>query len=265
MANYSAVRRGWAQIDRRALHPHLRFVVDGAFRYESERLARQTYGPGHAFFHPVGYRHSMSLVSEKGRLSSIHWARLGPPRAGRSDRATLLHPREVVHVGDYQRVHDLLRACSELFQGSDALQRATLVSCAKLTLLTVAEWWRRAPRRSGDPRVLEACTHIRRNAVRRVSRGELARMMHVTPQHVNLLFRTHLGMTPTAFARRERCVRAWNLLEHEGMSVQQAAERVGYDDPYYFSRTFRAVFGVPPSAVGARRSSGRSGHAEREG
>ena len=39
-----------------------------------------------------------------------------------------------------------------------------------------------------------------------------------------------------------------------GESVKEAARRVGYDDPYYFSRTFRAVFGVPPSALGARRT-----------
>ena len=37
----------------------------------------------------------------------------------------------------------------------------------------------------------------------------------------------------------------------QGLSVTQAAERLGYANPYHFSRTFKAVMGSTPSSVRA--------------
>jgi len=31
--------------------------------------------------------------------------------------------------------------------------------------------------------------------------------------------------------------------------VKEAAYEVGYTDPFYFSRVFKAVFGIPPSQI----------------
>ena len=36
-------------------------------------------------------------------------------------------------------------------------------------------------------------------------------------------------------------------LQHNGLLVKQAAEEVGFPDPFHFSRVFRKTFGVPPA------------------
>jgi AraC-like DNA-binding protein len=38
------------------------------------------------------------------------------------------------------------------------------------------------------------------------------------------------------------------LVEHGGL-VKEAAQRVGFADPYHFSRAFKAVHGVAPGAL----------------
>jgi AraC family transcriptional regulator, transcriptional activator of pobA len=50
---------------------------------------------------------------------------------------------------------------------------------------------------------------------------------------------------------------AARLLRFTDKNVQEVAQRVGYDDPLYFSRAFKRHFGVPPMAYRAR-SRGRS-------
>jgi AraC-like DNA-binding protein len=43
------------------------------------------------------------------------------------------------------------------------------------------------------------------------------------------------------------------FLIEKGGRVQDAAASVGMDDPFHFSRCFRAVHGVPPSVLLAAR------------
>ena len=42
--------------------------------------------------------------------------------------------------------------------------------------------------------------------------------------------------------------RACFLLDTTTLSVREIGSQVGYEDPYYFSRIFRKVMGVPPRA-----------------
>lgn len=67
------------------------------------------------------------------------------------------------------------------------------------------------------------------------------------------LFRRFLGVTPHQYLRRRKMALAAAYLLEKGGRVQDAAASVGMDDPFHFSRSFRAVHGVPPSALVAAR------------
>jgi len=43
--------------------------------------------------------------------------------------------------------------------------------------------------------------------------------------------------------------RAYQLIQHEGLSVKEAAPRVGFCDQFYFSKVFKRIMGVSPSTV----------------
>ena len=55
------------------------------------------------------------------------------------------------------------------------------------------------------------------------------------------------GYTPNDYIRVIRMRRASELLKEGEMNVSEIAYAVGFDNPYYFSKCFKAQFGVPPS------------------
>jgi AraC-like DNA-binding protein len=77
----------------------------------------------------------------------------------------------------------------------------------------------------------------------------------VSHYHLSHLFRKETGTTVTAFIKESRLHRALTLLAGPQMSIAEVAYRVGFEDPNYFSKAFRARFGVSPSEY--RKSASR--------
>jgi AraC-like DNA-binding protein len=69
----------------------------------------------------------------------------------------------------------------------------------------------------------------------------------VSASRLNEIFKTHTGMTPYQYYIHIKINKASIILEEEDVPVQTVALRLGFDDPYYFSRFFRNKTGVAPS------------------
>ncbi|MEI6071531.1 MAG: AraC family transcriptional regulator [Verrucomicrobiae bacterium] len=78
--------------------------------------------------------------------------------------------------------------------------------------------------------------------------GTLAQHVGMSVSAFAHRFRKEIGVSPAAFVRRERCLLARGLLE-AGLNVSSTAERLGFGNPYHFSRVFKSVHGVPPSSL----------------
>ncbi len=63
------------------------------------------------------------------------------------------------------------------------------------------------------------------------------------------LFRRFQGTSPYQYLLRRKMNLAAGLLVDSGLLVKEAAQRVGFADPFHFARCFKAVHGVPPSAI----------------
>ncbi|MBA3707854.1 MAG: helix-turn-helix domain-containing protein [Planctomycetes bacterium] len=64
-----------------------------------------------------------------------------------------------------------------------------------------------------------------------------------------VLFRELTGYSPKEYLRRLRIDKARLLLADIDLSIKEIAARTGFDDQYHFSRVFRQIDGVPPTAV----------------
>jgi AraC family transcriptional regulator len=71
------------------------------------------------------------------------------------------------------------------------------------------------------------------------------------PVHVARTFREVFGCTIGAYARRARAEKAAALLRSTRRPLIDLALECGYGNASHFSRSFKAVFGVAPSAYRA--------------
>ena len=88
-----------------------------------------------------------------------------------------------------------------------------------------------------------------------LSLERVAASVHLSPAYVSFLFKRETGVSLIKYIAGHRVERACALLRDTNLKITDIAARVGYDDPYYFSRLFKRVIGVPPSAY--RGSPGR--------
>ena len=75
----------------------------------------------------------------------------------------------------------------------------------------------------------------------------LAAAVNVSPSHYSALFKRWMGCPPIDYFIHLRMQQACRLFDSTSLNVKEVAAALGYDDPFYFSRTFKAVNRVAPS------------------
>jgi len=77
----------------------------------------------------------------------------------------------------------------------------------------------------------------------------LADRVNLSVSHFSVLFKAHFGLAPIEYLIEQRMHTASILLRDGNRSVADVAHAVGYDDPFHFSRRFKARFNVSPRNV----------------
>ena len=98
--------------------------------------------------------------------------------------------------------------------------------------------------------VRKAKQYIERNYSKRfVTLERIAETVSVSPSYLSSVFKKELGVSVIEFLTDYRLKAAKKIMDKAPLEpIMQIAERVGYSDPYYFSKCFRRQFGVSPSA-----------------
>lgn len=157
--------------------------------------------------------------------------------------------RRLTRTGADTAIHELFRRADEVFTSHGLFRGAILSGIVREIWLRLGEYWRGGGESRMSPRMQEMVQFLLDHVEEPIGRGELAEHFHLTPQHINYLFKHELGISPTAFILRERVHRAHSLLREGALTVQEVANRVGFDDPFYFSKTFKRITGISPSSV----------------
>ncbi len=72
----------------------------------------------------------------------------------------------------------------------------------------------------------------------------VANHVHVSPTHFSAVFSRETGETFSDYLSRIRMANAMRLLRTTTLSAAEIAEKVGYNDPQYFSRAFKRAAGM---------------------
>lgn len=117
---------------------------------------------------------------------------------------------------------------------------------------TETRGWPRAA--VSDPTALRLRQLVERHFREAHRPADYARLLRVTPGHLNALARRHLGETAGRLVRARLMLEAKRLLRHTDETAAAVGRALGFEDPAYFARFFKARAGRSPSAY---RASGR--------
>jgi AraC-like DNA-binding protein len=86
---------------------------------------------------------------------------------------------------------------------------------------------------------------LQKNIHRTLTLSEMAEHAHLSKSHFSRLFKEQTGYSPMDYFIHLKIQHACMLLSTR-MKVREIALQVGYDDPYYFSHSFKKVVGISP-------------------
>ena len=99
------------------------------------------------------------------------------------------------------------------------------------------------------PGVAAVRVHLDTHYDRPTTLDALARLAGLSPRHFCTEFRRHVGVAPMAYLAHRRLAAAAALLRGTTEPVGEVGRRVGFPDPYHFSKRFKARYGVSPTRL----------------
>ncbi len=143
-------------------------------------------------------------------------------------------------------------------QRSGALAGRICAALFELLLLKIEDAATLAPHASEPAReaFLRCKALIDAQVERLGSLAEIAAAAGVETSSVCRWFRRYQGTSPYQYLRRRKMNLAAEQLIEQGGLVKEAAQRLGFADPYHFSRAFKAVHGIAPRALLRSRRTG---------
>ncbi|MFK7911447.1 MAG: helix-turn-helix domain-containing protein [Akkermansiaceae bacterium] len=108
---------------------------------------------------------------------------------------------------------------------------------------------------SGSEREIEqkenierAMDKMRQTVSTPLSLGDYARGAGLSISQFSHLFKRHYGTSPMAYFTELRIQRAKEMLDNTHLSIKEVSWKLGFEDQLYFSRLFKKVSGISPSA-----------------
>ena len=117
-------------------------------------------------------------------------------------------------------------------------------------LLSSTIWRRRhQPQNAADSRqkVMQCIEYMKHHLDQPLRLSQLVAMANMSASHFKTQFKQHVGYACIDYFIRLRIHHACQLLDTTDLSAKAIANEVGYADPLWFSKAFRAVTGMPPS------------------
>lgn len=204
-------------------------------------INRRALGAGDVFVLQPKVFHSYGAADEDPW--TIEWAHFsGSGAVAMTRRLSAGEPIRIFHAPDYSL------AC---------IRQTLSLGYTPLHLLRAANHLRHflteAPESHRDPeapdyRIHRSIRWMRDHIAERPSLQTLSREAGLSVPHYCSLFRRHTGSSPLHHFRRLNIQHACQLLDTSDLRIGEVAHRLGWGDPFHFSRCFHRITGKSPTA-----------------
>lgn len=192
--------------------------------------------------YPPGLEHAEHLDLRHRQEIICFWADLGPtPPFG--------HPIKL--MDERGTLRSLFEMTYDEFTANRPRAADLIRSYLRAIFLQVLQHFSE-PARETTSLVERSLGYIHEHYSRDFRIDELARELAVSPSYLFRLFKRKMQVAPMHYRNLVRIDKAKLLLADQRLTVDEVADRVGFDDAKYFARVFRELAGMTPT--GYRRA-----------
>ena len=151
---------------------------------------------------------------------------------------------------------EMLQTWEEMFYSLDKGYTSNSISFANLTLYRFLSFFLFPDRKklvqkeedTGQPSLVsDSIRYMKENVVERFTVEDLSEKANLSASHYTALFKKSTGMSPMDYFIRMKIQYACQLLSQSKLKIKEVGDKIGYEDPYYFSRIFKKVTGKSPA------------------
>lgn len=187
---------------------------------------------------------------------SIYWIHFAGTKARHLAKPALL--AVPVSRSNTSRINERLDLFNEIFANLErgltieTLEYTSLCLPRLLASFTYLPQYRSINEQNSKDPIAMAINLMLENTDRKLSLEELAQNVNLSPSHFSRLFQNQTGHSPIDYFIQLKIQRSCRLLDDPNLSVAEVARATGFDDQFYFSRQFRRVMSLSPSAYRKR-------------
>jgi len=155
----------------------------------------------------------------------------------------------VVYLGDDPQIAALFEDVLDLMEHGHAPFQLLHASRMLAYLISLMIWrarenWRAVP--DAKQKISYCISYMKQHIDKPLRLTTMANLAGYTQSYFNVIFRQETGYTCMDYLTQLRVQQACEWLEATTWPVKTIAAKLGYEDPLYFSRVFRAVRSVSP-------------------
>ncbi|MES2006434.1 MAG: helix-turn-helix domain-containing protein [Bacteroidota bacterium] len=98
--------------------------------------------------------------------------------------------------------------------------------------------------------------YLQQNIDRTLSLQEVAKAVNLSASHFSALFKKNTGFSIIEYFNHLKVQKACQYLQFTDLRVNNIADQLGFEDPYYFSRMFTKIIGVSPNKYRTKKKAG---------
>lgn len=213
----------------------------------SLRKGALIYIPRGSSFRIVSSReHVLKFFSIYITYGHLCWE--GETAAWKENGNALLPIAPFAMLDDQPKVMEAFYRLSDIWTGKrpgyEWYSRLELIRLLDLIMQAAHE---ASPQAKQTAMLIEAAIDFIRNHLQDdLNRNGLAARFFLSPAYFASMFKKHVGLSLNEFIINLRMEEARKLLSDTDFPIRYIAAKVGYNDPFYFTRTFKKQHGMSP-------------------
>ena len=211
------------------------YVEDGIYRFSFEKESFFAE-KGDLVYLPKGSQHRFEIVNKKAICYQIEFD------AG--DSAFCFFSTPVKLERDEKNVSLLMDTVRLFHTGMLSDYLLALGSLCQLCSVLAGQIHGSTRKKS---RIRPALEYLEAHCHEKIDISILAELCHMSLSQLRRYFASELQTTPTAYKNALRIERAKRILCNEDVNVSETAQRLGFENIYVFSNTFKKYAGISPT------------------